>query len=635
MTEADGIENTKTATDDNESGLDDAQCQEVMQYLRANRGFDFSGYKTASLYRRLRKRMQMVNIATCADYLDYLEVHPDEFAELFNTILINVTTFFRDPEHWDTLKEILEQRLAAMRPTEPIRIWSAGCASGQEPYTIMMLLSEMIGIEAVRDRVKLYATDIDDEALAEARLATYSARAVNNLPEEMLAKYFRRVNGNFVFNSDLRRNVIFGKHDLITDAPISRIDLLTCRNTLMYFNAEAQARVLTRFHFAVNSSGILMLGKAEMLFSHSTLFLPINLKGRIFSKVANVVPKVQEFLALDEDALTGDGQVSFAPMRRNRNLQSMMDALPTAHIVVDSAGMISVVNLAARQMFHMSDGDLGRSLHDMEISYRPVDLRSMLDRAYAELTTIESKETPYAVTASKGVEYGIVDVQVAPVYNTSSQALGAVISFTDVTRFRKLKEELQETNRELETAYEELQSTNEELETTNEELQSTVEELETTNEELQSTNEELETMNEELQSSNEELHAINDELRLRSMELNKVNSFMTAIMSSLHAGVAVLDPDLHIQVWNQRAEDLWGVRSNEAVGQHLMALDIGLPLEQLRAPARQVASGEAEFQELTVTATNRRGKPVKCRVLLSQIDGPQNVPQGILVLMEV
>ena len=187
----------------------------------------------------------------------------------------------------------------------------------------------------------------------------------------------------------------------------------------------------------------------------------------------------------------------------------------------------------------------------------------------------------------------------------------------------------------METAYEELQSTNEELETTNEELQSTIEELETTNEELQSTNEELETMNEELQSTNEELHAINDELRLRSLDLNRVNTFMTSILSNLKSGVAVLDNDMVVQIWSDKAEDMWGIRSDEAVGSHLLTLDIGLPLEQIKSEVRAVTSAEADFREVTLSATNRRGRQVACQVSLSRLIGDSESPEGVLMLMDL
>src|SRR5947209_8548037 len=265
----------------------------LLEYLKRSRGFDFTGYKPTSLERRIRKRMEGVNVESFEDYVDYLEVHPDEFVHLFNTILINVTSFFRDPPAWDYLAREVLPRLLAERPSgEPIRVWSAGCASGQEAYTLAMLLAEALGTEAFRERVKIYGTDVDLDALNQARHASYAAREVEDVPPELLAKYFEPAGDRYVFQKDLRRCVIFGRHDLIQDAPISRLDLLVCRNTLMYFNAETQARILNRFHFAVNDGGYLFLGKAEMLLSQGgNAFAPVDLKRRLFTKAPGANPR--------------------------------------------------------------------------------------------------------------------------------------------------------------------------------------------------------------------------------------------------------------------------------------------------------------------------------------------------------
>jgi two-component system CheB/CheR fusion protein len=234
----------------------DESFEALLHYLRDSRGFDFTGYKRTSLMRRVRHRMDQAGYATFEEYLDVLQASADEFAALFNTILINVTAFFRDQEAWEFVKTDVIPRLVAERfPTDPIRVWSAGCASGQEAYTLAMLLADALGPEEFRQRVKIYATDIDEEALAEARTASFDARAVESVPADMLTRYFEKVNGRYVFHKDLRRAVIFGRNDLVKDAPISRVDLLVCRNTLMYLNAETQRNVLARLHFALAPAG--------------------------------------------------------------------------------------------------------------------------------------------------------------------------------------------------------------------------------------------------------------------------------------------------------------------------------------------------------------------------------------------
>jgi two-component system CheB/CheR fusion protein len=268
------------------------QAQEfeaLLEYLKHSRGFDFTDYRRTSLRRRVNKRMNTVGIKGFRNYLDYLEVHPDEFTDLFNTILINVTTFFRDAPAWDYLaREIIPRIVEGKTADDPIRVWSAGCASGEEAYTLVIVLAETLGTEKFRRQVKIYATDVDEEALALARQARYSARDLQPVPYELRDRYFEWVRKRYAFRPDLRRSVSFSHHDLVQEAPISRLDLLVCRNTLMYFNAETQARILGRFHSALKDNGFLFLGKAEILLAHADLFSLIDLKRRIFSKVPKV-----------------------------------------------------------------------------------------------------------------------------------------------------------------------------------------------------------------------------------------------------------------------------------------------------------------------------------------------------------
>src|SRR4051812_46050879 len=241
---------------------DVASFEQLLEHLRQTRGFDFTAYKRTSLMRRGTKRMHVGEVPTFDAYLDYLQLHPHEFLPLFNTILINVTSFFRDPDLWSYLEsDILPQIVEGRSPLEPLRIWSAGCASGEEAYSVAMLLAERLGMDAFRDGVKIYATDVDEDALAEARRATFHTKDLLPLPPGFAEKYFTVDGHRAVINRDLRRAVMFGRIDLLQDAPISRIDLLLCRNTLMYFNAEAQRRILSRFSFSLNPDRFLVLGR--------------------------------------------------------------------------------------------------------------------------------------------------------------------------------------------------------------------------------------------------------------------------------------------------------------------------------------------------------------------------------------
>jgi two-component system, chemotaxis family, CheB/CheR fusion protein len=603
----------------------DPKFENLLIYLRQNRGFDFTGYKRSTLIRRVIKRMQSLTIENFEEYQDYLEVYPEEFNYLFNTILINVTAFFRDSSAWEYLAEqILPNLIKNKKKSDQIRIWSAGCASGEEAYTLAILMSEILGAEEFRQRVKIYATDADEDALNQARLAVYSAKDMQAVPNELRQKYFEIVGNGYVFRQDLRRSVIFGRHDLLQDAPISRLDLLVSRNTLMYFNTETQGRILARFHFALNDYGYLFLGKAEMLLMHSSLFIPQDLKNRIFTKVSTV--NLRDRLLVMANLADDESRNRLARYIRLRDLG--FDTAPIAQIIIDVNGILVMVNEEARTLFALSPKDLTRPFQDLELSYRPVELRSLIERAYSEHRPITLKNVERYLSNTE-IQY--LDMQITPLQDTDASFLGVSISFHDVTRYIQLQDALQCSQQKLETTNEELQSTNEELETTNEELQSTNEELETTNEELQSTNEELETMNEELQSTNEELQTINNELSERTTELNRTNIFLTSILKSFQTGILVIDSSFNISIWNYMVEDLWGLRTDEVIGKSIFSLDIGLPVEQLRSPIRDSLSGKKQFQEMILDATNRRGRQIKCYLAITPLLGIEM--QGAVLIM--
>ncbi len=601
------------------------EFEALIGYLRDTRGVDFTGYKRASLIRRVAKRAQELKIDGFAAYYDYLQVDGDEFPILFDRILINVTEFFRDPQSWDYLgQHILPEILAK---NAPIRVWSTGTASGEEAYSAAMLLCEALGPDQFLRRVKIYATDIDDEALNKAR-GGYLPKDMESLDENLKNKYFEPQGSRFVFRSALRRVLIFGRHDLMQDAPISRLDLLICRNTLMYFTAEAQGRILARFHYALNDDGFLFLGRAEMLLTHSALFVPLDLKQRIFTKVGR--SQLHEGLMLLAQAGSDEATNHLARQMRVRELSA--EGAPYAQLLIDALGVLVGANQVARRLFDIARTDIGRPLRDLELSYKPMDLRTPIDRARTERRPISISAVEFATTDGKPL---LFDVFVAPLIDDDNSVVGTSASFVDVTHLTQLRSELDRSKQDVETAYEELQSSNEELETTNEELQSTVEELETTNEELQSSNEELETMNEELESTNSELQTINTDLRLRTDEVNKLNTFLRAITGNIELGAIVLDSDMRVQVWNERAADLWGLRPDEVVGRPFFDLDIGLPSRELRSMVRGVAGGKPAEDESTVEALSRRGKSIQVRVIAYTLSDGERTGGVVLVMEEL
>jgi two-component system CheB/CheR fusion protein len=379
----------------------------------------------------------------------------------------------------------------------------------------------------------------------------------------------------------------------------------------MYFTADTQSKVLERFHFALRPDGVLFLGKAEMLLSHGELFQPFDLKRRFFRKVPRPYGNGGRFLS-------GNGypdpasEVSSAVALRTEGLATS----PLATLLVTADGILAFANQRAEVMFGLTARDIGRPFRDLDVSYRPLELRAYLDEATRERRSSWVRE----VEAIRGPGESLyLDINVMPLIGADGASLGAAIYFTDVSRYRKLQGELEVSNRQLETAYEELQSTVEELETTNEELQSTVEELETTNEELQSTNDELQT--------------INDELRERTQELHSTNGFLESILRSLSTAVIVVDSELTVTAWNARAEDMWGVRADEAVGHALLNLDIGIAFDPIRPMVRSGLGGDGEIAPLRLEAINRRGRTIEVEVRCVPLatDGES---RGVIVLID-
>jgi two-component system CheB/CheR fusion protein len=585
----------------------DPTFERLLEFVRDARSFDYTGYRRPTLMRRFEKRMQAVGAPDWEAYHAYLSEHPEEFAELFNTILINVTGFFRDAETWEIVATEVIPRLLEEREDEaPLRIWSAGCASGEEPYTVAMLLAEALGEERFRRRVKIYATDVDGDALAEAREATYTTKQLEKVPSELRQRYFRPSNHGLAFRNDLRRAVIFGRNDLHRDPPISRVDLLVSRNTLMYFGPELQQRILSNFYFALNRGGFLVVGRAEALQSGRNFFVPYNLKRRVFMKDGAAEPAFRLPQIAPPELAEASPDLGDAAFEHG----------PTAQVVLDDQNRVAGINQAARTMFALRNRDVGRALQDLELSYRPLELRSLIDEVRGEHHPVVRRDVRW----QKGSEeVRTLDVQLDPLALPGEQFAGVIVTYVDETEHRAVEVDLERARRELETAYEELQSTVEELETTNEELQSTNEELETTNEELQSTNEELETMNEELQSTNEELETINDQMGERTDETLQANSFLASVLAGIQQGVVVVDRTLRVLAWSSRTTDLWGLRDDEVEGENLLNLDIGIPVQRLRDPIQRVLEGE-QVADVEVDGHDRRGKPVRVRIEVAPLE---------------
>ena len=537
----------------------DVSLKDLLQELAEQRNFDFRGYKKTTLERRFRRRMFQLSLADYGQYGEYIRKHPDEVNHLLNTILINVTEFFRDPPAWEILRhEILPNLLKRIKPGHSFRAWSAGCASGEEPYSIAILLAEHFGPRIQDYDIKIYATDIDDDALNSARRGEYSLDAVRRVRPEWREKYFHG-KGLLRVNREIRRLVIFGRSNLGQDAPISHVNLLTCRNVLIYFDSDLQKQILTRLHYALEPGGILFLGKSESQLTNSPQFQRLNSRWRIFQRIT-ASPMIDDH-AERQDML----EVAPNGGRSNAELEGLRQQhrylMETLRIGVFSLSIDDTItqhNTAALTLCGLAPANLtGKRLTDTDLYIRIPEIGGQIQ---ATRLNNESSRFPTRIKVANNEEK-LVEVTIRPLLDERGQRCGTLIYLDDQT----VQEKLQTTIEELESTSEELQSANEELETTNEELQSTNEELETTNEELQSTNEELETTNEELQSLNEELETTNQELEERTKELDQVNSVYAQTLEKIRLPVMLVNQERRIEFWNQMALRLFGFKSKPPV----------------------------------------------------------------------
>jgi two-component system CheB/CheR fusion protein len=525
----------------------------LLQELAEQRNFDFRGYKKTTLERRFRRRMFQLCLGGYAEYGEYIRAHPDEVTDLLNTLLINVTEFFRDPPAWEILRhEILPPLLKQIKPGHSFRAWSAGCASGEEPYSIAILLAEYFGHRMQDYDVKIYATDIDEEALNTARRGEYSPEAVKQVRPEWREKYFHGKDSLRV-NRELRRLVIFGRSNLGQDAPISHVNLLVCRNVLIYFDSDLQKQILKRLHYALDPDGVLFLGKSESQLANSQQFQRINSRWRIFQRSTSTPllddrPEPRQERAANQNRRSNPELDGIRLQHRH-----LLDTISVGVFGLTADDTITEHNASALTLCGLPPGNLlGKRLSDTDLYMRIPALGAQL-----QATRLNNQSSHFPTRVKTGSEEKLLEIIVRPVLDDKGQRSGTLVYLEDQT----IQEKLHTTVEELESTSEELQSANEELETTNEELQSTNEELETTNEELQSTNEELETTNEELQSLNEELETTNQELQERTKELDQVNSVYALTLERIRRPVMLVNEERHIEFWNAMALRLFGFKS--------------------------------------------------------------------------
>src|SRR5581483_2263343 len=484
-------------------GAPDPIVENVLERIHAVRNFDFRNYKRGALQRRLERRMSARHCASMSDYAALLEREPAEFDALIASMLIKVTGFFRDPETWDALSRKVIPRLLADKPAgEDIRIWCAGCATGEEAFSIAILLAEALGPALQNQQVKIFGTDVDEQAIAFARRGVYLRSQLEGVAPATVKKWFVEEGGGVALRKEIRRAVVFGVNNLVADAPISRLDLLLCRNVFIYMDGELQNRVLTRFHYALRRNGVLVLGKSELIPFAAKLFEPLDLQRRIYRKdgrreAALAREHMVSLLGQDRVAQNG-GDDSEGGDQFHRNV---VRSLQTPVIATSADGTILLWNPAAAALWGKDESEVaGKKLASLGLPGLSGDV--LIEKTRAVREGRSAVEHGAGMLNRQQGEPLQLEVEITPMHEAGRGVSGMLYRIRDVTAMAGLEAELRKstveresTLQELQTINQELQSANEELETTNEELQSANEELQTTNEELQATNEELETTN--------------------------------------------------------------------------------------------------------------------------------------------
>ena len=560
----------------------EADIEGIIESVRQARNFDFRNYKRATLTRRIERRMSDRRCKTVADYQALLDRDPAEYDALLGSLLIKVTSFFRDAEVWQLLaQKVIPQILSEKRAGEEIRVWSAGCATGEEAYTLGMLFAEQMGPAFANADLKVFGTDLDEKAVTCGRHGVYTAQQIEGVPKRLVEAYFEKEGDRFTVNKEIRRAVVFGLHNLTSDAPISRLDLLVCRNVFIYMNAQLQKRVLTRFHYALRRNGVLVLGKSELIPFAGKIFEPLDMSRRIYRKNGRRDAELAQvrLVNLLEQETANREPAELTPTEQFH--RDVLQAIDVATVTTGVDGTVLSWNAGAVSLWGRPEAEvLGKKLASLGLPGLSGELLVEQTALVREGRSPRQQATG-ALTRS-GQPAAQVEIAVLPLRPAGSQKIqGLVYMVRDITELHGLQSELRRLNaermsahEELQTINEELQSSNEELETTNEELQSANEELQTTNEELQSTNEELETTNEELQSTNAELDATNRELASRTDEMNQLAFLQRTIIRSLSSAVIVLDKKGRITMWNLATERLLGVAEAEAAGQNLWTLHV-------------------------------------------------------------
>lgn len=628
----------------------------VIRILRAQVGKDFSNYKSSTIERRIERRMSLQQISKVEDYERVLRSAPTEVDALFHDLLIGVTSFFRDPEAFDALEKVVIPALFEGRSADSVlRVWVPACSTGEEAYSIAILLREYAEAAKNRTRVQIFATDVDERAITTARSGVYPEAIAKDVSPDRLARHFiqQEEDGAYRVHKAVRDLLVFSEQDLTQDPPFSRLDLISCRNLLIYMDAELQSKLMSVFHYGLKPSGWLLLGTSETVGDFPALFTLVDKKAKLYRRQegANPDPATRTARVQTGPPLVRERQPARkSPTRKRLPLReltegALLEDAPVAALVSE-AGDVLYVHGQTGQYLQPAPGEMGTSILKMARD----GLRHELGRALSEATTTGNRVIRRGVRVKTNGDFTRVDVSIKRVRSGSRPVDAALylVAFEKAqvvaplpgpdaapaegstkvnsepeavlaARVAALTQELQSKDDYLHSMQEDMQRTNEDFRFANEELQSA-------NEELQSTNEELETSKEELQSVNEELATVNAELQSKVSDLSRVNNDMNNLLAGTGVGTVFLDQELRVR------------RFTPAITQfiNLIQSDIGRPIghivSNLKGYDRLVSDVQTVLQTLkpaNVSVTTHNGTPYQLRIVPYRTS--ENVVDGAVV----
>lgn len=563
--------------------------ERILRLLREHTRHDFSLYKPSTLQRRMARRMAIHNIETATLYADFLQHNPQEIDLLFKEVLIGVTSFFRDAPVWQNLKDVTLPALLARHQAEPrLRAWTIGCSTGEEAYSLAMVFSEVLEKlpQPHHFTLQIFASDLNPDAIATARRGYYPDSISSSVSTERLARFFSPHDDGYQINSDIRDLVLFTQQDVVLDPPFTRLDLISCRNLLIYFDQSLQQKLIPLFHYSLRPEGVLLLGSAETVGRFHQLFAPIESKLRLYrrrddAESGDIRLPIKSFPPLSRTAKEFPVPPSNTPRQSSDNLQAAADQVllqvyAPAAVVVNDEGDIVYISGRTGKYLEPAAGKANWNFHAMVREGLRTPIASALRRAANQSDALHLHNLQIQLPG--GVMQS-VDVTVQALQEPTTLRGMKMIVFRDVaptqtgpTNKNKRGTTAQRAHdAELQQCQDEILALREENRASREELQSANEELQSTNEELQSTNEELTTSKEEMQSMNEELQTINAEMQTKLDDLFLAQSDMTNLLNSIEIAILFLDQNLNVRRYTERAAKIINVRES----------DIGRPLSDL------------------------------------------------------